>query len=331
MARWCGKWPPTARSRTRAEFCGAAGGRAPTTFVRCVRWPLHQHAHGRQLHQGERDRLPVVQQRPPIPRWQHLVGPGTWTDLAVAMLSGTEAVDHGDHLVLRTPSNPGYYWGNCIQVLDPEAADDAERWVARHRASVPYAAHVAIGLPREVSAEPYSRLGLTIEHEQALGTSGPLLHRELAPSYQVRALADDEDWDRFVTLFCTENERTGEHGAAAFEAFMRDQAAQRRRLVGQGQARFFGVFARRRLVAHCGMVRCADVGRYQSVLVDAAHRRQGLAAHLVGAAARWARSQGIQELVILADEGTVAEHLYRGLGFNDLQALTQAFRAPERA
>jgi hypothetical protein len=42
--------------------------------------------------------------------------------------SGSVVEDCGDHLVVRTPQNPDYHWGNCILGLDERSGSDAERW-----------------------------------------------------------------------------------------------------------------------------------------------------------------------------------------------------------
>jgi hypothetical protein len=73
---------------------------------------------------------------------------GWATDVAVLEHTGSTIDDRGDHLVVRTPHNPTFDWGNCVLVTDPGAVDDAERWVRVFQASFPAASWVAIGLIR---------------------------------------------------------------------------------------------------------------------------------------------------------------------------------------
>ena len=48
--------------------------------------------------------------------------PLSWhTDLAVLAASGSWVEEHADHLVVRTPANPSYHWGNFVLVTDPTA------------------------------------------------------------------------------------------------------------------------------------------------------------------------------------------------------------------
>jgi hypothetical protein len=39
---------------------------------------------------------------------------GYRTDLAILELEGGQVADRGDHLVIRTPGNPDYWWGNFL-------------------------------------------------------------------------------------------------------------------------------------------------------------------------------------------------------------------------
>ena len=45
----------------------------------------------------------------------------------IGLLGSVE--DHGDHLVARTPSNPGFYHGNFLFLPGPP--EDLGRWMAR--------------------------------------------------------------------------------------------------------------------------------------------------------------------------------------------------------
>ena len=39
-----------------------------------------------------------------------------------------EVVDRGDYLVIRTPSNPTFHWGNFLLFAQPPGAGDLNRW-----------------------------------------------------------------------------------------------------------------------------------------------------------------------------------------------------------
>jgi hypothetical protein len=66
-----------------------------------------------------------------------------------------EVRDGGDHLVALTPTNPGYYWGNCLIFDRAPVEADFPRWMdlfQRHIvARNPTTSHVAFGL----DVQPY--------------------------------------------------------------------------------------------------------------------------------------------------------------------------------
>lgn len=246
---------------------------------------------------------------------------GWQTDLAVLRLDDSEIEDHGDHLVVRTPDNPGYYWGNFVLALAD--ADDAARWLAVFEEAHPGATHRSVGLatkPTDVAA--WTAAGFELEYDDVL-TAGSLPDtRPLPAGYTARALTSEADWQASVEL-----------NVASFpdeEEFERASVRRRRRLAESGQAAWIGAFADTGdLAAELGIVDVGDgVARYQSVLTHTQHRRRGLTGHLLGVAAGWAAERGCARTVIVADEGGDADRLYRAAGFQPADRGWRAIRRP---
>ena len=65
-------------------------------------------------------------------------GLGWRTDLALLEISGSVLEDRGDHVVVRTPDNPTFWWGNFLMLAGPPAdAADARQWIGGVRGRVP--------------------------------------------------------------------------------------------------------------------------------------------------------------------------------------------------
>jgi GNAT superfamily N-acetyltransferase len=252
------------------------------------------------------------------------LGVGWATDVAVLELSGSVVEDRGDHLIIRTPLNPTFHWGNCILVTDPAAVDDAQRWVRVFGSVFPSASWIAIGLT-QMPSDTEAWTGHELELDEVLTSATLPRQTPLAEGYRVRRLAGD-DWEQAVALDIVENERTETWDPAAYERFARARTRARRSVCDRSLAAYFGAFADGRLAASLGIVCCRTTARYQDVLTDARHRRRGLASHLLGVAARWAATQGCNRWVIVTEAANPAARVYRNVGLELDSANVQAYR-----
>lgn len=264
--------------------------------------------------------------------------PDTWTtDVEVLRLGGSAIEDHGDHLVVRSPHNPGFHWGNFVLVTDPHAVDDADRWIAAFDAEFPDADHLAIGLPAEPKSGPWAAREAQVESELVLSTPDPPMRQAAPFGYAVGAFRTDEDWARAVQLDLDEPSPTGRTRDASFRTYLERLAATRAAMVQRGVAAFFGATeqATGALVARLGIVLCgaldesAQVARFQHVGTRPEHRGRGLAGHLLAVAAEWAGVHGADRWEIHVDAGTPAHRLYSSLGFAPHGTLWQVTREPE--
>ena len=256
--------------------------------------------------------------------------PGWATDLAVLGHSGSTVEDRGDHLLIRTPHNPDFHWGNCLFVTDEDAVNDAGRWVRTFRSAFPEATWDAIGLIRmPEDQDAWVAQGLEVELDDVLTMRTLPRQSPLPAGYAVRRLGG-QDWEQSVARSVAENERTGEYDPQIHGRFAREQARARRALSDRDVVACFGAFADELLVADLGIVRCGTTARYQSVGTDDAHRRRGLASHLLGVAARWAADRGCDRWVIITEASNPAGRVYRSLGFEPDISNARAYRKPAR-
>ena len=71
---------------------------------------------------------------------------GFRTDVALRVLEGAQTTDRGDYLVVRTPDNPDFYWGNFLLLGAWPGPGTGDGWLARFAAEFPRARHVALGV-----------------------------------------------------------------------------------------------------------------------------------------------------------------------------------------
>jgi GNAT superfamily N-acetyltransferase len=253
--------------------------------------------------------------------------PGWATDLAILEHCGSIVVDREDHLVVRTPHNPDFHWGNCLFVTDEDTVGDARKWVDAFQSAFPEATWVAIGLTRMPDdLDAWVELGLELELDDVLTTRILPRQTPLPEGYTVRRLSG-KDWGQSVARSVAENDRTQEQDPRSYERFAQAQADARRSLSERDVGASFGAFAGDTLIADLGIVRCGKTARYQSVSTADQHRRRGLASHLLGVAARWADG-GCDRWVIVTEATNPAGRVYRSLGFEPDTGNAQAYRKP---
>lgn len=132
--------------------------------------------------------------------------PGWATDLAILEHSGSIVEDHGDHLIVRTPYNPDFHWGNCLFVTDEDTVGDARRWVNAFQLAFPEATWAAIGLARMPDdQDAWVAQGLDLELDDVLTTRTLPRQTPLPEGYTVRRLSG-QDWAQSVARSVAEND-----------------------------------------------------------------------------------------------------------------------------
>jgi ribosomal protein S18 acetylase RimI-like enzyme len=250
---------------------------------------------------------------------------GFRTDLMVLAAGGSEITEHDDYLVVRTPANPTYWWGNYVLFAHPEG--DVQERLELFATELPDAQHVAWGLD-SVDGDAGDEAALTaagfeVERNTVLTTTALTPPRRPVEA-DLRVLGPD-DWAQLLQLRL-ETYADEEHYTRDFQE---GKVAEARALSENGSATWYGAFDGGLLRSALGLV--ADgkgLGRYQSVETHPDARRRGLAGALVHHAGRQALDAGAHTLVIVADPEYHAIGLYRALGFTDGEVQAQLTKPP---
>ncbi len=256
------------------------------------------------------------------------------TDIGIRRLGGATVADRGDHVVVETPTNRGFWWGNFILLASPPAAGEADRLRALFTRAFPTAAHLALGVDGTAGeagdAGVLAELGVEVEINHVLAASALREPDPPAGGAVVRQLRDDDDWAQAVDVRLEVYEEAEND---EYRSFVERQLAESREICERGEGGWFGAFADGRLVSTLGLIRALpDTGRYQTVETLEAYRRRGLAGRLLYEASRWgADALGVARLVICADPEYHALRLYEALGFSVIEQQVQLQRAPAPA
>ena len=257
---------------------------------------------------------------------------GFRTGLRLLEMTGSDIEDRGTHLVVRTPANPTFFWGNFLLLKALPVLGGEREVVGAFHTEFPDAEHVAVGIDgtedQTHALNGFIEAGLEVDSGVVL-TASELVEPAAPPEeFVVRALESADDWERRARLSHRLYARTSE---ATFMQYARARNEQERRLVARGIGQRYAAFADDELVSTAAVfLTHAGVARFQNVETHADHRRQGLAAAVVHAAGRHAVEQlRVDRLVIAADHDGDAIGLYRRLGFADVERHTTLERRPD--
>jgi ribosomal protein S18 acetylase RimI-like enzyme len=244
---------------------------------------------------------------------------GFRTNVTLRALEGAEVADRGEYLVIRSPGNPGFWWGNFILLAGIPERGTSGAWLARFAAEFPAARYVALGVGAvsddAVIPDDFLAAGLRPDWEVVLTTADVRPPPHPNSEAEIRQLNSDADWQQSVDL-----------GIRCFDGveplpFLERRIAALRQLTQAGIGVWFGAFMDGRLVSQLGLFDAGDgYARYQHVETDPEARRRGLAGTLVWHAGRYGREVlKARTLVIVADPAGPAIEIYRACGFADLE------------
>ena len=254
------------------------------------------------------------------------------TDIAILAASGSTVTDCGTHLLVTSPDNPAFMWGNFMllqQAPLPGGAREVmgafDTWFRTNR-------YRAIGVDAHLGSEsqPFDAAGF-----EAAGMEAGVAHvltasRLVAPERRfveggVRPLTSDE-WEKWVDL---EVAGMGPEGRGRdVRDYLRARARSEQRLVEAGLGYRWGVFVDGHLAASAALYDTgAGTYRFRAVLTHPRRRGQGICSTLIHRMGEWALARpGAERLVMVADPDGPAINLYRRLGFETVETVTELFQ-----
>jgi hypothetical protein len=221
--------------------------------------------------------------------------------------------------VIRTPSNPTYYWGNLLVLNTHPLAGDFDLWMAmseREFDSAP--GHTTFGWDTNQPGETsqFTDRGFELESNVVLELDELKNPRCFHDNLEMRSIQSDEDW-KVVTELQIECGYSTEHGdLSGFRRFKELCMKNYRRMHDAGRGDWWGAFLDGELVGDLGLYFTEDkkIGRFQSVETAAPYRCQGVCSTLLFRVCEHALVDSVR-LIIVTESDSKPESLYRSLGF----------------
>lgn len=230
--------------------------------------------------------------------------------------------ERADYLVVRTLTNPTFFWGNLLIFNRPPKVGDFDSWVALFKKEFtdPRIYHQtfaweAHGFNDAVGdAEQFTLRGFSLQPNAVMTAKTVTKPKKYNPNLEIRVLKSEKDWADMAALQISVADP--KFPKTELERFYRNQTVRYQGMEQAGMGHWYGGFIDGKLVATLGLYHRDGLGRFQSVVTGTDHQRQGLCSTLVyEAASRVLREGHAKELVMCADPGYHALKVYESVGF----------------
>ena len=244
---------------------------------------------------------------------------GYRTDLIFTRFDG-ETIDRGSYLVVKTHSNPNYFWGNLLVFDRAPKAGDFKKWkeIFKTEFTNPRIYHFTFAWdsPSGETGEISQFLNEEFHLEKSVVLTAESVHlpTKYHPEIQVEPIRQDQDWEKSIQIqIAGANDSLSK---SQWEKFYRSQMDRYRKMVELERGVWFGAYLNLNLVACLGIFTESGLGRYQTVSTHPDYQRQGICGSLVYKSAQYAfEKMGVQTLVMVADVDYHAARIYESVGF----------------
>ncbi len=240
------------------------------------------------------------------------------TDLLFSRFSGN-VIDREDCILIQTPENPTFHWGNYILFKEAPQKGDFKKWTELFKSEFPYydeIHHYVFAWLEKSKGEiqEFLDLGFDLEKMILLTAQKVVQPPKYNSQVKIREICSDSNWEDVIQnqISCADAKYAG----PGYEVFKRKQFTQYRTMVDKGIGQWYGGFLEGKLIAELGLFYIDSIGRFQNVGTHPDYRRRGVCQTLVYEVARQALiSKQASILAMDADEEYYAAKIYESIGF----------------
>jgi ribosomal protein S18 acetylase RimI-like enzyme len=248
---------------------------------------------------------------------------GRKTDLIFARFSG-EVIFKENYILIKTPSNPGYHWGNYIIFDRAPKKGDLKEWKKLFDQEYSYYKephHYSFTWDTDKAEEDsgdyaeFIEEGFEFDSGVVLSTKKLVTPKFYNNELEIKIIETKEQWSDVynLQLLCADPKYLNDY----YEVFKREQMANYQRMAKANLGNWYGAYLNGKLVGDLGVFSDGEVARYQSVGTHPEFRRKGICATLVYEAGKSTlENSKIEYLVMEADPEYHAARIYESVGFN---------------
>ncbi len=253
---------------------------------------------------------------------------GIQTNLIFHRFSGV-VLERETYVVVKTPSRPGYFWGNFILMHQPPSVGDFSKWIDIFETEIGPRTQTGFMTftwddPNGIEGDltEFRNFGFKLKKSVILTAKNvhqpPSFNEELV----VRPLKTDQDWEHYVDIHFDPD---WEYGSPEGQRhFLETEALELRKMVDAGMGVRFGAFLGKKPIAELGIYWDQHIARFNNVGTHRDYRRRGACGSLVYLASQEIlRNRPETTLVMEADPEYHAAKIYESVGFQATQKMCE--------
>ncbi|MGZ3695269.1 MAG: GNAT family N-acetyltransferase [Bdellovibrionota bacterium] len=256
---------------------------------------------------------------------------GRKTDLIFSRFQG-EVFDRGPFLVIRTPTNPSFHWGNLLVFAAPPTANSLTEWNALFKKELgdlplKHTLFTWEGLaPEDSVLKQFTDEGFEFDEGVVLATKKVKAPPKVNSDIKIKVIESDSEWAQAIELQVAARDPQYEEGY--HRLFKERQFAQYKAMWQAGMGHWFGAFLGGKLVGDLGVFKSENLARYQNVSTHPDYRRLGICGTIVYETAKLTlQDPKIETLVMEADNHYHAARIYESVGFLPVEKNHSLYRA----
>lgn len=245
---------------------------------------------------------------------------GRKSDFIFAGFSG-EVENKNSHTVIKTPSNPGFHWGNYIVFDRPPRKGDFKKWTKIFDDEFTYYSqphHYVFTWDTEKSdkGDFQEFLENDFEFETAIVLTADEVKepKHLNGAISIGVIKNESEWNQVLDqqIMCADPKYINDY----YKDFKINQIYQYKKMQQANKGLWFGAFVKNALVGNLGIFYDKNIARYQNVGTHPEYRKQGICRTLVYEAGKLAFEKfKVDTLVMEADPDYHAARIYEDVGF----------------
>ncbi len=247
---------------------------------------------------------------------------GIKTDLHINKFSG-DVIDRGDYLVVYTPSNPGYWFGNYIIFDKPPQKNDFQKWrgiFIKEIYEKNKSEHMLFRWDTVTGEKgiltDFRKNNFAMDEDVLLSATKINKPLHYNSDITIRILKTKDDWEMSIQNQILCNDKSTGESLADHEVFKRKQMHEYCLMCEQGLCKWYGVFIKDLMVADMGVFLVDGVGHFQDVGTAPEFRRRGICGTAIYEISNaLLDSKKINTMMMTADENYHAARIYESVGF----------------